>query len=72
MVITKTYNNKFKCDWFHCKIKNQTYSSPILENVEVWRDDRVNNAKHYEELERLNSEWLAYQYNNNHNNWTGD
>ncbi len=38
----------------------------------MWRDDRVNNAKHYEELERLNSEWLAHQYNNNHSNWTGD
>ena len=38
----------------------------------MWRDDRVNNAKHYEELERLNNKWLAYQYNNNHNNWTGD
>ena len=72
MVITKTFNSKFKCDWFHCTITSESYSSPILENVELWRDDKVINADYYEELEQLNHKAIAYMYNNNHNNWTGD
>jgi hypothetical protein len=72
MVIRKTFNTKFQCDWFHCTINNETYSSPIRDNVETWRDDKLINSDYYKELAELNDKWLAYQYNNNHNNWTGD
>jgi len=72
MRIFKTYNTKFNCDWFHCEINNEHYSSPHRENVEAWRDDKVINEKYHKEMAELNDKWLAYQYNNNHNNWTGD
>ena len=58
--------------WFRCKIKNETYSSPHRENVELWRDDRMINSEYYKELDKLRSDSLAYMYKNNHNNWTGD
>ena len=72
MRIFKTYNTKFNCDWFHCEINNEHYSSPHRENVEALRDDKVINEKYHKEMAELNDKWLAYQYNNNHNNWTGD
>ncbi len=72
MVIFKTYNTKFQCDWYHCEINSEHYSSPHRENVEAWRDDKVINEKYHKEMAELNDKWLAYQYNNNHNNWTGD
>ncbi len=59
-------------DWFKCKIKNETYSSPNIKNVEEWRDDKMINSDYYNELELLNQQALQYQYDNNYNNWTGD
>ena len=47
MRIFKTYNEKFQCDWFHCEINNEHYSSPHRENVELWRDDKLINADYY-------------------------
>ena len=58
--------------WFRCKIKNETYSSPHREQVELWRDDKMINSEYYEELDKLRSNTLSYMYKNNHNNWTGD
>ncbi len=72
MRITKTYNSKFNCDWFHCEINNERYSSPHRENVELWRDDKLINSDYYKELAELRTEGLASMYKNNHNNWTGD
>ena len=72
MRIFKTYNEKFQCDWFHCEINNEHYSSPHRENVELWRDDKLINADYYKELDKLRSDGLSYMYKNNHNNWTGD
>jgi len=59
-------------DWFKCTIGNITHSSPIRKNVENWRDERMINSDYYNELELLNQQALQYQYDNNHNNWTGD
>jgi hypothetical protein len=67
-----TYHFKFNCDWFHCEINNEHYSSPHRENVELWRDDKLINADYYKELSELRAEGLASMYRNNHNNWTGD
>ena len=72
MRIFKTYNNKFQCDWFHCEINNEHYSSPHRENVEAWRDDRLKNSDYHKELAELRSKGLAAMYKNNHNNYTGD
>ena len=72
MVIRKTFNTKFQCDWFHCTINNETYSSPTRKNVETWRDDKLINSDYYKELEELHNKSMQYMYNNNHNNWTGD
>jgi len=72
MVIRKTYNTKFQCDWFHCEINNEHYSSPHRENVELWRDDKLINSDYYKELSELRAKGLASMYKNNHNNWTGD
>ena len=72
MRIFKTYNNKFQCDWFHCEINNEHYSSPHRVNVEAWRDDRLKNSDYYKELADIRREGLAAMYKNNHNNWTGD
>ena len=47
MKITITYNDKFKCKWYHCTDGDHTYSSPHLSNVEVWRDDRIANADYH-------------------------
>jgi hypothetical protein len=58
--------------WFRCKIKNETYSSPHREQVELWRDDKMINSEYYEELDKLRSNTLHHMYKNNHNNWTGD
>jgi hypothetical protein len=58
--------------WYKCKIGNVTHSGPNRQDVEKWRDDRMVNSDYYNELELLNQQSLAYQYNNNHNNWTGD
>ena len=59
-------------DWFKCTIGNITHSSPIRENVENWRDDRLKNHVYYKELAELQSQTLQEMYDNNHNNWTGD
>ena len=67
--INPSFPNK---KWFRCKIKNETYSSPHRENVELWRDDKMINSEYYKELDKLRSDSLAYMYKNNHNNWTGD
>ena len=72
MVITKTYNNKFNCDWFHCTIKNETYSSPHLKQVELWRDDKVINADYHKEMADLHDKAMQYMYDNNPTNYTGD
>ena len=72
MRIFKTYNTKFNCDWFHCEINNETYSSPIRDNVETWRDDKLINSDYYKELADIRREGLSAMYKNNHNNWTGD
>ena len=74
MVITKTHNSKFNCDWFHCEINNEHYSSPHRENVELWRDDKVINAKYYEELADLNDKACAEYYasKTRWDNYTGD
>ena len=40
-------------DWFKCTIGNITHSSPIRENVENWRDDRLKNHVYYKELAEL-------------------
>ena len=72
MRIFKTYNEKFQCDWFHCEINNEHYSSPHREDVELWRDNKLINSDYYQELNKLRSDGLAYMYKNNHNNWTGD
>tara|TARA_R100001460_G_scaffold106684_1_gene154451 strand:- start:280 stop:498 length:219 start_codon:yes stop_codon:yes gene_type:complete len=72
MRIFKTYNTKFQCDWFHCEIDNEHYSSPHREQVELWRDDKVINEEYHKEMKELNHKAIAYMYNNNHNNWTGD
>ena len=72
MRIFKTYNEKFQCDWFHCEINNEHYSSPHRKNVEAWRDDKLINADYYKELNELRSKGLASMYTNNHNNYTGD
>jgi hypothetical protein len=58
--------------WFRCKIKNETYSSPHREQVELWRDDRLSNSDYYKELSELRRDGLASMYTNNHNNYTGD
>jgi hypothetical protein len=72
MRITTTYNNTFHCEWYHCTINDHKFSSPIREDVEAWRDDRLNNSDYYKELSELRSKGLASMYKNNHNNWTGD
>ena len=74
MVITKTYNNKFNCDWFHCEINNEQYSSPHRENVELWRDDKVINAEYHKELADLNDKACAQYYasKTRWDNYTGD
>ena len=46
--------------WFRCNIKNETYSSPIRENVEVWRDDKMINSEYYKELEELQHNSLPF------------
>jgi|8_EtaG_2_1085327.scaffolds.fasta_scaffold183056_2 hypothetical protein len=61
-----------KKKWYKCTIGNITHSGPNKQSVEEWRDDRMVNSDYYNELELLNQQSLAYQYNNNHNNWTGD
>ena len=72
MRIITTYNEKFKCKWYHCTIDDVKHSSPYRENVEAWRDDRLKNSDYYKELAELRSKGLASMYKNNHNNWTGD
>ena len=41
MNIQTTYNDKFQCNWYHCKIKNETFSSPRIKDVEEWREDKI-------------------------------
>ncbi len=65
MRIFKTYNTKFNCDWFHCEIDNEHYSSPHREQVELWRDDKLINADYYKELEELHNKSMQYMYDNN-------
>jgi len=74
MRIFKTYNEKFQCDWFHCEIKNEHYSSPNRENVEAWRDDKLINADYYKELAKLTDGAIAEYYasKTRWDNYTGD
>ena len=72
MRIITTYNEKFKCKWYHCTIGDVKHSSPIRKNVEAWRDERLKNSDYYKELAELRSKGLAAMYKNNHNNYTGD
>ncbi len=74
MRIFKTYNEKFQCDWFHCEINNEHYSSPHRENVELWRDDKLINADYYKELEELQHNSIAEYYasKTRWDNYTGD
>tara|TARA_R100000742_G_C4236138_1_gene56713 strand:+ start:459 stop:689 length:231 start_codon:yes stop_codon:yes gene_type:complete len=60
--------------WFRCNIKNETYSSPIRENVEVWRDDKMINSEYYKELEELQHNSIAEYYasKSRWDNYTGD
>ena len=74
MRIFKTYNEKFQCDWYHCEIKNEHYSSPHRENVELWRDDKLINADYYKELAELTDKSIAEYYasKTRWDNYTGD
>ena len=74
MVIFKTYNTKFNCDWFHCEINNEHYSSPYRENVELWLDYKLINADYYKELADLNDKSCAEYYasKTRWDNYTGD
>ena len=74
MKIFKTYNTKFQCDWFHCEINNEHYSSPHRENVEAWRDDKLVNANYYKELAKLTDGAIAEYYasKTRWDNYTGD
>ena len=74
MRIFKTYNEKFQCDWYHCEIKNEHYSSPHRENVEAWRDDKLVNADYYKELAELTDKSIAEYYasKTRWDNYTGD
>ncbi len=74
MRIFKTYSTKFNCDWFHCEINNEHYSSPTRANVELWRDDKVINAKYHKELADLNDKACAEYYasKTRWDNYTGD
>ena len=74
MRIFKTYNTKFQCDWFHCEINNEHYSSPHRENVEAWRDDKLANADYYKELAKLTDGAIAEYYasKTRWDNYTGD
>ena len=60
--------------WFRCNIKNETYSSPIRENVEVWRDDKLINADYYKELAELQDKSALEYYasKTRWDNYTGD
>ena len=59
-------------DFFKCEIDRHIFSSSIRKNVEEWRDDRLKNADYYKELAELQDQTMLAEYNNNHNNWTGD
>ena len=74
MRIFKTYDEKFQCDWFHCEINNEHYSSPHRENVELWRDDKLINADYYKELAELTDKSIAEYYasKTRWDNYTGD
>ena len=74
MRIFKTYNEKFQCDWYHCEINNEHYSSPHRENVELWRDDKLINADYYKELAELTDKSIAEYYasKTRWDNYTGD
>ena len=74
MKITITYNDKFKCKWYHCTDGNHTYSSPHLSNVEVWRDDRIANADYHKEMSELHDKACAEYYasKTRWDNYTGD
>ena len=60
--------------WFRCKIKNETYSSPHREQVELWRDDKMINSEYYKELEELQHNSIAEYYasKTRWDNYTGD
>ena len=74
MRIFKTYNEKFQCDWYHCEINNEHYSSPHRKNVELWRDDKLINADYYKELAELTDKSIAEYYasKTRWDNYTGD
>ncbi len=72
MQIQTTYNDKFQCNWYHCKIKNETFSSPRIKDVEEWREDKIVNAEYYDELQVLHDKAMQHMYNTNPTNYTGD
>tara|TARA_R100000900_G_scaffold46946_1_gene37698 strand:+ start:352 stop:576 length:225 start_codon:yes stop_codon:yes gene_type:complete len=74
MKITKTYSDKFNCYFYHCTIKNEKYSSPNRDNVELWRDDKIINAEHHKELAELHDKACAEYYasKTRWDNYTGD
>ena len=74
MRIITTYNEKFKCKWYHCTIDDIQHSSPIRANVEAWRDDRLQNSDYYKELKELERASIAEYYasKTRWDNYTGD
>ncbi len=69
--INPSFPNK---KWYKCSIKNETYSSPIRENVELWRDDKMINSEYYKELAELTDKSIAEYYasKSRWDNYTGD
>ncbi len=72
MQIKTTYNDKFQCNWYHCQIKNETFSSPRIKDVEEWREDKLVNAEYYNELQVLHGKAMQHMYDTNQTNYTGD
>ena len=72
MRIQTTYNDKFQCNWYHCQIKNERFSSPRRKDVEEWRDDKLVNAEYYNELQVLHDKAMQHMYDTNPTNYTGD
>lgn len=74
MRIIKSYSDKFKCDWFRCTIDQETFSSYDRKDVELWRDDKLNNSAYYKELKQLSDKACAEYYasKTRSDNYTGD
>jgi hypothetical protein len=43
-----------------------------MKDVEEWREDKIVNAKHYDELQVLHDKAMQHMYNTNPTNYTGD